>query len=292
MDESMMFIVGKRSATSHTKPKPSHTKRGPITPAAAVMVDQDQCGLLQLPAELRVRIWEYVLAPTGTLCLTRTNTKRFATDPVLAPRILATCRQIHHEAASMLYAENSICITVDAHDTCWPLIPESRLPQRVLGKLQHMCIILNCINNFSASYEDVDWTALSALTSLQTLRIALVRSEHDSDPERMWPRPESMEQLLPVILERIPAAARVTYGTKPGSPERGVAERLIETSNRARPTGYRDWAAQEVAGTEIGTVAASLTDMQQGCKSGGVEDVSGERRDVYRNAHQAPEGST
>lgn len=82
------------------------------------MSTEGRCHLLELPAELRLRIFEYALAPTGVLSLLSSSAKRFTVSPTINSAILGTCRQINHEAADMLYSENEICLGVDAHDTC------------------------------------------------------------------------------------------------------------------------------------------------------------------------------
>ena len=245
-----------------------------------------RCHLLELPAELRLRIYEYALAPTGTLSLTSTKSKRRATVPILAPALLATCRQIHAEAAHILYTDNSVCITVDAHDTCWPTIAESRLPQRILEKLQHMSVILDATSYFSAGYEDVDWTAFSALISLKTIRITLltvgIRPSTNFLPRRLRPLRELVAELLPEILERIPAATQISYGTHSCSEERKISDHAVEVRQRGRLDKMRLIEVDAYELTEIGLGVAK--NVERGCKSGGVDDVFWENRDSYSAA--------
>ncbi|KAF2764315.1 hypothetical protein EJ03DRAFT_256674, partial [Teratosphaeria nubilosa] len=130
--------------------------------------------LFDLPPELRLRIYEYSLAPTGVLSLTSTKTNRKLIQPAVVPALLRTCKQINDEIDSLLFSDNQICISVNAHDTCWRTISESLLPQRVLEKVQHLCVILDCTNYFNASYADVDFSPFEALVSLKTIRIAMI----------------------------------------------------------------------------------------------------------------------
>ena len=226
--------------------------------------------LFDLPSELRLRIYEYALAPTGVLCLTRTNTSRFAVEPVVTPRLLNTCRQIHNEAQSILYTENEICISVDAHDTCWPVISETRLHQRVLEKLQHLCVILDCTNFFNASYADVDFAAFEALISLKTLRIAMVyRKNHDSQvlaPIHIssWIEYNNIAQ----ILERVPASTELRYGTVAGSQQESLLLQTLE----ARKKGIRGVYVQAPA-ADLEAAASGVKGLVRGCKSGKTVDV-------------------
>lgn len=246
-----------------------------------------RCHLLELPAELRLRIYEYTLAPTGTLALTSTRSKRRATVPILAPALLATCRQIHAEAAHILYADNSVCIMVDAHDTCWPTIAEARLPQRILEKLQHMSVILDATSYFSAGYEDVDWTAFSALVSLRTLRISLIMV--GSSPagmnfvtRRLRPLPDLVAELFPEILERIPAATEILYGTNTCSEERKISDHAIEVRERGR---LDKLTVMEVDANELAEMGSEVAKhIGRGCKSGGTDDVFWEHRDSFSAA--------
>ena len=246
------------------------------------MVSIYRCHLLELAPELRIRIYEYALAPTGTLALISTRSNRHATVPVLAPALLATCHQIHSEAAHILYAENSVCITVDAHDTCWPTIAEARLPQRVLEKLQHLTVLLDATSYFFASYSDVDWTAFSALVSLRTLRIALITVDGTAAGANFATRrlrylPDLVAELLPEILERTPASTKVVYGTQADSEERIISDGVREARKRGSP---HKPTVIEISTLELTEIGMEVTKhVNRGCKSGVVDDVFWEHRD-------------
>ena len=128
--------------------------------------------LLSLPAELRLRIYSFTLAPTGSIYLHRTSTKRYAVTPSnISPALLATNRQINYEATGVLYTENTVHIAVDGHDASWPAINEARLPQPVLQKLEHLCVLLDCTALLWGQYGNVDLDAFTALTELRSLRL-------------------------------------------------------------------------------------------------------------------------
>ncbi|PPJ54026.1 hypothetical protein CBER1_02949 [Cercospora berteroae] len=191
-----------------------------ITSTASPPQSDYNCHLLSLPAELRTQIYEEALSPTATLHLTSTKTKRHATLPILAPSLLATNHQINQECSSLLYSNNEICIIIDAHDTCWPIISETRLPQPVLEKLELVFLILDCTASFRADYEDVDFTALEALKSLKTLRLAVVF-------DRASGLGEIYGEFNPLteILSRVPASTRILCGVgEDSAPARYLAE--------------------------------------------------------------------
>ena len=196
--------------------------------------EPEPCRLLLLPAELRLRIYSFALAPTGTIYLHRTPSKRHAVTPSsITPALLATNHQIHSEATGVLYVENVVHVAVDAHDTAWPAINEARLPQRVLQRIEHLCVLLDCSAVLWRGYGAVDFGAFTALTALKTLRLrALVLGDEaenadgeEVDPnqqggmndppqppaEPTWKFPK-FALLAVEILERVPASTRILCG--------------------------------------------------------------------------------
>jgi hypothetical protein len=227
------------------------------------MATESPCQLLNLPAELRFRIYEYALAPTGTLCLTSSSSMRYCTVPTIASALLTTCRQIHTEAVDILY-HNSVCVYVDAHDTYLPILSENRLPQGVLRKLQRLCVILDCTGQLHGSFSDVNWSPFSALISLQDLRITIIKQDGHNALTAM---PELFQEVLTHILERIPAAAAVVYGTDPGTGER---EHAVKVAQRRQQQSFRNELVEEVDKEGLRNIAKAMVDLQQGCKSSGV----------------------
>lgn len=198
--------------------------------------DLEACRLLSLPAELRLRIYSFALAPTGSIYLHRTPSKRHAVTPSsISPALLATNRQIRAEATGVLYVENEVHIALDAHDTAWPTINEARLPQPILQRLEHLCVLLDCTAVLWRPYDAVDFDAFTALTTLKTLRLRAlvlpdeaeeVADDDDDDDanqqggindpplppaEPTWKFPQ-FARLAAEILERVPASTKVFYG--------------------------------------------------------------------------------
>lgn len=236
------------------------------------------CKLLALPAELRLRIYEYALAPTGTLCLTATKSKRYATAPVLAPRLLCTCRQIYTEAQDILLLQNRVCFSIDAHDTAWPVVSEKRLPQHVLEQIEHAAIILDAATTFYSAYRNIDWNALTALTALKTLQISIVWQRSVSDTaSASW---LDFYDLLEEVLQRIPASTKIMYGTKPDSAERDLLQTVAARRQQGRTTGANAVTVQEFTPAEYAELAEVVVgNISQGSQSGGNDDVFAEHRE-------------
>ncbi|GAB7359711.1 hypothetical protein MBLNU230_g6886t1 [Neophaeotheca triangularis] len=240
--------------------------------------------LFHLPAELRDDIYLHALSPTRHLFLTSTKTSRLAITPPTNPPLLRANRQIYHEASSILYTENTICYAVNAHDTMWPIVSEKRLPQHVLQRLQHFCLVLDCAANFGAECADVDFAALEALTSLKTLRVCVVaRSATDGERPMEW-----AVSLLAEVLERVPLSTKVEFGSVPGPIEEFVSktkEQSKRTNGNFRfgldMSGQRGPRVEEVPAAELEAGAALVGDERRGCRSGKSEDVYGDVQKRY-----------
>ncbi|KAK3677082.1 hypothetical protein LTR78_003287 [Recurvomyces mirabilis] len=226
--------------------------------------------LFDLPSELRLRIYEMALAPKGVLHLTSTNIGRKAVVPAITPALLATNHRIYHEAQSILLDQNEVMLTVNAHDTCWPTISETRLPQPVLERLRHFCVILDCTDYFNASYADVDFDAFSALTSLKTFRLtSIYRRNQPSQVLAPLHIPRLKDfNVVAQILERIPASTILYFATEQDSQQNQVVQALIET--RSAGDGK---AAEEAPAVDLEAAAMGVPGLVRGCKSARGVDV-------------------
>lgn len=274
--------------------------------------------LLSLPAELRLRIYSFALAPTGSIYLHRTSTKRYAVTPSsISPALLATNRQINYEASGVLYTENTVHIAIDGHDTSWPAINEARLPQPVLQKLEHMCVLLDCTALLWGQYGSVDLEAFTALTELRTLRLrALVlpdeaeEEEDANDPnaavanqqpviqaplEPTW-KFKNFPRLAVEILERVPVNTKIVYGRDTSDDKEPDATDLGPPGPRepfdkfytpkfeitTLPGQVRDAVAREVSAEDLQANLESVDlEGRRGCKAGTVKDVWA----YYREGH-------
>jgi len=226
--------------------------------------------LFDLPSELRLRIYEYALAPSGVMFLMRTPSKRRAVEPAPTVELLASCSRIYNEAYGLLFSDNEIGITIDAHDTCWPTISEDRLPQAVLERVEHLFVLLDCTDYFNASYADVDWAAFSAMVSLKSIRITMVHRKISPQQRLTALLIAELKEFNVVaqILERIPATAKVTYGTTEGSPQRNVVWQVVNA--RARAVGG---TVVEATSEDLETAERECKDLVRGCLSSCGDDV-------------------
>jgi hypothetical protein len=228
--------------------------------------------LLTLPPEIRLRVYEDVLSP-GVLWLTRNATKRFAIEPRISPPILATCRQIHYEAKNLIYTDNEITFTIDAHDTFAPVINESRLPQHALEKLQHVCIIVDCTATIQASLEDVDFTSLEALVSLRTLRLGFVLYKSPYVVEHGYEL--GLQYLITQILTRIPATTKILTEFDGQAVQSEVMEKV--RAERARARRESDCIFIVPAG-KVDEAFKAIDSEIRGQRSGQTRDVFAEHR--------------
>lgn len=273
--------------------------------------------LLALPAELRLRIYSFALAPTQSIYLHRTPTKRHAVTPsTISPALLATNHQINAEATGVLYTENTVHIAVDAHDLAWPAINEARLPQPVLQKIEHFCVLLDCTAVLWGSrYGSVDFEAFTALTALRSLRLrALVLPDEeewteddddaaandqqdDSGPvEPTW-KFKAFPLLAVEILERVPVTAKIVYGPE-ASEDENEAAALNEAGPRkpfdkyytpkykttTLPGTSHNAEAREVSAEDLQESLQSIDlEGRRGAKAGTVKDVWGDYRALFRS---------
>jgi hypothetical protein len=268
-----------------------------------------------LPAELRLRIYSFVLAPTGSIYLHRTSSKRFAVTPsTISPAFLAVNRQINYEATGVLYTENTVHIAVDGHDTSWPAINEARLPQPILQKLEHLCVLLDCTAPLWGQYATVDLDAFTALTELRTLRLrALVLPDEaeeaeDDDPnaaannqqvtqgpvEPTW-KFKNFPLLAVEILERVPVSTKILYGRDTSEDEEPDANEWGQPGPRepfdeyyrpkfestVLPGQALNAVAREVSAEDLQANLQSVDlESRRGCKAGTVKDVWRDYREV------------
>nr|POF22352.1 hypothetical protein CFP56_36437 [Quercus suber] len=251
-----------------------------------------QSPLLALPTELRLAIYTYVLAPTGHVHLTSSPSRRYAVCPIVTPALLRVSRQVHAEAQGILYSANEVCLAVNAHEMCWPLVAEQRIAQRALERLERVFLLLDCVGRFpAASYAEVDFTPLEALVRMRRLRIGLLedaeerfwrtepvmqKGEEGEEGEEEEDEAANSQNVLAEVLRRVPPECVVVYGTEEGSEARKVVEMVAVGKMKGIRVSVSE-ASRELLEEVAGRVPAE----QKGVKSGATKDVFLRARQQY-----------
>lgn len=158
----------------------------------------------------------------------------------------------------------------------WPTISESRLPQRVLEKIQHLCVILDCSDSFRSRYSDIDFAPFEALVSLKSLRLTIIYRENPDVDVTAYMHDIDFN-VVATVLEKVPAQAKLSFGTVARSQQNDMVLELID--RRARGRGG---VVKEAPADLLEQAAAGVVDLVRGCKSGNTVDVYAESRTQYR----------
>lgn len=155
-----------------------------------------------LPAELRLRIYEYVLAPEGSI--------GFMNGGLSPPRLdlLRTCRQIYKEANDIVYMFNSFC--------CHGPIPNitGSINERYLYlpiRIKRLFLVISVhpmglkFNNVDDEYANIA-TRLEGFPALQSVRFAL----YDRNREVGQAIPQALYKLRDALVLR---GVHVTFGS-------------------------------------------------------------------------------
>lgn len=199
-------------------------------------------GLFDLPVELRLRIYEYVVAPTGNVYFCAKGALRglpslipivkeqqqkykYRFHAKLTLELLRTCRQIYREARDILFDCNTFFVCVNANMLS-VLEPVNRqhlfrldAPVVVRPMLRHVFLFTD-LHDDQVTAEITH--LLSSLTSLKTLRIAIVWSELRASSSRSLGRPVggegsyscSHEKTLSMIIQTVPSDCNIDFGSR------------------------------------------------------------------------------
>ncbi|KAB2573344.1 hypothetical protein BFW01_g12793 [Lasiodiplodia theobromae] len=212
--------------------------------------------LLNLPAELRLRIYEHALTAPDKAIRIYYSYQKDRVKPGLVLPLLRTCRQVHAEALEVLY-ENTVCVHANANRIGYPIIGSSQLPPPALANLRHLFIVLDVSDPPQLADDDyIDFRPFQAMVRLRRLRIAAV-----DEPEEL----ESLEgwtDLLSHIIERVPSTCKLEYGTSNEDEKHFTARYCYSLGTLT---------TSEVPG-DLLMRAAAYSQVQQGCKSGSDVD--------------------
>lgn len=226
---------------------------------------------LDLPAELRNRVYRLCLVPTGFLSLQScAHQVPLGTYPALTLGILSTNKQIAEEAKDIIF-ENTVVANMILFAHTKPIVHRSQMPWHVLSSLTKLTLIVEGHNT------DVDWTPLQALTSLKVLRVATIQ-DGDSD------KTDALVPLLERIIPRVPRDCIMDYGCRPGEETKHIRDkinRIAADANRAHSDKYRetDTSVLKAAAEKLGE------EIEPGSKSGELpsQSTSGPWKELWRS---------
>jgi hypothetical protein len=238
---------------------------------------------LDLPAEMRNRVYEELLAPGDVQIYAYPFEKTPSTTSERSmysfmgsrcePNILATCSQINSEAKGLLYARNTVCVTVIVQDDPVPILRPRLLWECVISRLTSLLLVIDCTAltwSMDKSFMEskIRWKQLQAMTSLKKIRICFLNDGHIETCERCSQRfAQSGEAILEQITDRIPATCEVAFEAREGFEDEYVqsvlhTQRGMENSNDA----------VEMEGERMELLFKERIKAQQGCKSGSIRD--------------------
>ncbi|KAF2139191.1 uncharacterized protein K452DRAFT_200644, partial [Aplosporella prunicola CBS 121167] len=130
--------------------------------------------LLDLPAELRMRVYECALtAPDNAIRIYYSfHSNRHPHN--LGLSLLRTCRQIHQEAHDVLYQANTVLVHADCYRSASPAIGSLQLPPYALARLRSVFVVLDTSISVDFDYTQTDFRPFQGMVRLQRLRMAVV----------------------------------------------------------------------------------------------------------------------
>ncbi|KAJ9624875.1 hypothetical protein H2203_004825 [Taxawa tesnikishii (nom. ined.)] len=98
--------------------------------------------LLDLPAELRLRIYTYILAPTHSIQINYDySTASYKKNPTISPELLQVNKKVHAEAKRIYYEANTFFLPSEVFEKSWPII-DLQMREEALPKLRSLFIVL------------------------------------------------------------------------------------------------------------------------------------------------------
>lgn len=133
---------------------------------------------LDLPGEIRNYIYELLL-----LVPSPSTPRALGSDPPLHPQILAVCRQLHREAAEVLYGKNTFL----AHPNLLSGLPRLRPYYETISSRNlisrivryHIRVRLDCDPNFSAK------EASDCFDGMEELTIEVFQAQYGSSDQKV-----------------------------------------------------------------------------------------------------------
>lgn len=159
--------------------------------------------LLSLPAELRLRIYEYALTALDNAIVPRYPHQPNKVNPNIGTSLLRICKQIYHEAHDMLYTKNRIFILGGGGG-------DTRLPPHALKNLRHVFLLLKSSVHLRDErlVDYIDFPKFQAMTKLQSLRICVIDTALAKRPIECW------TPVLSAFIESVPPGCGICFGTE------------------------------------------------------------------------------
>lgn len=249
---------------------------------------------MDLPAELRNRVYVELLAPTGFILLSRLETpsgckpsRELLVESGSELEILRVSKDIYKEAKSILYRENTVCVAAAIEVSTYPCIDTRLLPNSKLPLLASVTLVVDFRadgEKDNAWIDRVHWQQLQKLTTLKHLRICFVESARLQDEN------SHKKLMLKNILERIPADCQLTFESE-GIPEIDFVQEVLEDHEGVATERHRSWSEDpyEVAGSVLERLVneiKSTEGFQVGCKSGHERDYRFPPKPVMKTLQQ------
>lgn len=166
---------------------------------------------LDLPAELRLRIYTHVLAPSGTICLCRSfkHAQYGKGHDWLPVALLQTCTQIYNEASEVLFDRNLFVLNelegIQRCDCQRPrrILSGKPLPPHVYPRIMHLRLPVGILMH------PCNLLALQSMVALKTLQIRIPCTIIDTPYCQAEAAKDAL--MLGAVPERIPACTRVSF---------------------------------------------------------------------------------
>ncbi|PPJ57692.1 hypothetical protein CBER1_00164 [Cercospora berteroae] len=249
---------------------------------------------MDLPAELRNRVYVELLAPTGFILLSRLETpsgckpsRELLVESGSELEILRVSKDIYKEAKSILYRENTVCVAAAIEVSTYPCIDTRLLPNSKLPLLASVTLVVDFRadgEQNNAWIDRVHWQQLQKLTTLKHLRICFVESARLQDEH------SHKKLMLKNILERIPADCQLTFESEE-IPEIDFVQEVLEDHEGVATERHRRWSEDpyECAGSVLERLVneiKSTEGFQVGCKSGLERDYRFPPKPVMKTLQQ------